>query len=63
MLATTCGLAFDEICTAGAEIMDSPIISEKMTANPVIITLWLNSRFVLFTEKIRELNIYDFLIS
>ena len=63
MLVATCGLAVDEICTVGAEIMDNAIISEKMTANPVIITLWLNSRFVLFTEKIRELNIYDFLIS
>ena len=63
MLSATCGLMFDDTCTVGADIMVNTITSEKMTASPEINTLWLNSRFVLFTEKIRELDIYDFLIS
>ena len=65
MLSATCGLTFDDICTVGADTMVKIITSEKMTASPEINTLWLSffSRLVLFTEKIRELNIYDFLIS
>ena len=65
MLVATCGLAVDDVCTVGADIMVNTITSEKMTASPEINTLWLSffSRLVLFTEKIRELDIYDFLIS